>query len=384
MDIATGLQGLATLVWLVALGALGFAVFSAARGRRFAGGAATVIIAVVAALALTSVAAGLVFIQPDQRAVVVSALTTTGYRSDALTPGLHWIVPFAEQAKTYSVSKQTYTMSSTPSEGQISGDDSIQARTKDGQQIFIDASVTYSVDPAKVVNLHITWQARFQEELVRPQSRGIIRDVASQYGVEEIVSTKRAEMEQTVTDALTKKFSDNDLILQSFVVRNIRFSDEYAKAVEQKQIAEQQAQQAKLTVEQKKQEAEQVRQTAQGAADAAVIAAKGAADARLIQADAEAKALNLIASALKDNSELLTYTYIQKIAPNVQVMYLPSGQPYLLPLPTAAAPATGAAAPTGAPTPTAAAPTPAAVGVGAPVGAAAPVAGAAAVGSGKR
>ncbi len=338
MDIAVMLQGLATLAWLIALGALGFAVFSAARGRRFSGGTVTVVVAVVAALVLTSGAAGLVFIQPDQRGVVVSALTPAGYRPDALTPGLHWVVPFAEQVKTYSISKETYTMSSTPSEGSVAGDDSIQARTKDGQQIYIDASVTYSIDPEKVVNLHITWQSRFQDELVRPQARGIIRDLAAQYDVEEIVSTKRAEMEQAITDALTKKLSDNDLLLQSFVVRNIRFSDEYAKAVEQKQIADQQAQQAKFVVEQKKQEAEQARQTAQGQADAAVINAKGAADARVIQADAEAKALSKINEALKNNPDLLTYTYIQKIAPNIQVMYLPAGQQYLIPLPTPAAP----------------------------------------------
>jgi regulator of protease activity HflC (stomatin/prohibitin superfamily) len=355
MDIAVMLQGLATLAWLVALGALGFAVFSAARGRRFSGGTVTVAVAVVAALVLTSVAGGLVFIQPDQRGVVVSALTPAGYRPDALTPGLHWVVPFAEQVKTYTISKETYTMSSTPSEGSVAGDDSIQARTKDGQQIYIDASVTFSIDPDKVVNLHITWQNRFQDELVRPQARGIIRDLAAQYDVEEIVSTKRAEMEQAITDALTKKLSDNDLLLQSFVVRNIRFSDEYAKAVEQKQIADQQAQQAKFVVEQKKQEAEQARQTAQGQADAAVINAKGAADARIIQADAEAKALSTINEALKNNPDLLTYTYIQKIAPNIQVMYLPSGQQYLIPLPTPAAPVI--AAPVVEPTTSAPAPT---------------------------
>ena len=48
-------------------------------------------------------------------------------------------------------------------------------------------------------------------------------------------------------------------------MRNITFSTEYAASVEQKQIAEQQAQQAKLVVEQKKQEAEQVREVAKGA-----------------------------------------------------------------------------------------------------------------------
>jgi regulator of protease activity HflC (stomatin/prohibitin superfamily) len=103
--------------------------------------------------------------------------------------------------------------------------------------------------------------------------------------------------------------------------------------VEQKQIAEQQAQQAKLVVEQKKQEAEQARQTAQGAADAAVIRAKGDAEARLIQADAEAKSLLLIANSIKDNPTLLTYQYITKLSPNINTMLLPSSSPFLIPLP---------------------------------------------------
>ena len=64
------------------------------------------------------------------------------------------------------------------------------------------------------------------------------------------------------------------------MIRNITFSPEYAASVEQKQIAEQTAQQAKLTVEQRRQEAEQARQVAQGAADAVVIAAKGDAESR--------------------------------------------------------------------------------------------------------
>jgi regulator of protease activity HflC (stomatin/prohibitin superfamily) len=221
----------------------------------------------------------------------------------------------------------------------VKGDDAITARTLDGQEIFIDASVIYNINPARAVNVHITWQNRYKDELVRPVTRGVIRDAISQYRVEEVVSTKRAEMSQQITDSLKQKLDENGLILDSFVLRNITFSPEYAASVEQKQIAEQQAQQAKLVVEQRKQEAEQARQVAQGQADAAVINARGQADARLIQAEAESKALDLIASALQDNTDLLTYNYINKIAPGVQVMLVPNNQPFLLPLPTVGPPA---------------------------------------------
>jgi regulator of protease activity HflC (stomatin/prohibitin superfamily) len=329
MNIASVLQGLATFSWLVFVGIIILAVIRASRARPVKGAVSIVIAVGVLSLVLTTIGAGLVFLQADQYGIVISALQPTGYRSQPLAPGLHWVVPFLENVQPYSIAKQTYTMSSTTGEGQVSGDDSIQARTKDGQQVFIDASVIYSIDPAHLVDLHITWQNRFEDNVVRPVTRSAIRDAVSQFGVEEIVSTKRSELEKMISDTIGQGLTANNLIMVDFLLRNIRFSDEYAAAVEQKQIAEQLALQAQFVVEQRKQEAEQARQVAQGQADAVVIAAEGEAQAILLKAQAQAQANNVLALSL--SPELLTYTYINKLAPNVQVMYLPSGTPLLLP-----------------------------------------------------
>jgi regulator of protease activity HflC (stomatin/prohibitin superfamily) len=342
MNFAAALQGIVALLWLLVFGLIALAVVRASRRQPVRAFTPAILGLALLAVLMTSVSAGLVFIQPEERGVVISAAQKQGYRSDALTPGLHWIVPFLENVVTYPISKETYTMSKTATEGQVQGDDAITARTLDGQEVFIDASVIYAIDPNQVVNVHIAWQNRYSGDLVRPLARGAIRDAVSQFRVEEVVSTKRAEMASEITDKLKQQLSSNGINLVDFILRNITFSPEYAASVEQKQIAEQQAQQAKFVVESKKQEAEQARQVAQGQADASVINAKGAADARLIQADAEAKALNLIAQSLQDNPDLLTYNYINKIAPGVQVMLVPNNSPFLLPLPTVGAPVTTA------------------------------------------
>jgi len=330
MNIAQVVQFIASGAWLILIGLVILLVMRSSRNQSVKGFSTSVVVMLIVAIALSTVGAGLVFIEPDQMAVVIT-INQGGIRPDPLTAGMHFVIPFVERVETYSILRQTYTMSVVGTEGQMAGDDSIQVRTKDGQQVYIDASVIYSVDPNKAINLYRTWRMGYEDGLVRPQSRGVIRDISSQYGIEEIVSSKRADMEQQITDQLTKIFADNSLILQDFVLRNIRFSDEYAKAVEQKQIAEQQAQQAKFVVESKKQEAEQARQTAQGAADAAVIASKGAAEARVVQAQAEAKALELVANVLKQNPTLLQYQYITKLSPNVQMMLVPSNAPFILP-----------------------------------------------------
>jgi regulator of protease activity HflC (stomatin/prohibitin superfamily) len=163
--------------------------------------------------------------------------------------------------------------------------------------------------------------------------------------VEEIYSTKRIELKNMITSEMQQELTNGGLILSNFVLRNITFSDEYNASVEAKQIAEQQAQQAKFVVETKKQEAEQARQTAQGTADAVVIAAQAdaqaliinaqaQAEARKIEAEAEATALKLLGDALRNNPDVMTLEYIDKIAPNIDVMMIPSDNPYILDVPT--------------------------------------------------
>ncbi len=334
MNVAIVLQAFVSLLWVAVVVLIVLAIVRASRGQKVQAISTATLVLAVAAVILTSVSAGLVFIQPEERGVVISAVAPKGYREEALQPGLRWIIPFLENVVTYKISRQTYTMSVVHEEGQVFGDDSILARTADGQEVKVDASVIYAVDPDQVIKVHIEWQDRFSNELVRPLSRGVIRDVISQYGVEEVYSSKRLELTNQIREDMGTRMRDNGLLLIEFVLRNITFSPEYAASVEQKQIAEQLAQQAKFIVEQRKQEAEQARQVAQGLADASVIKAKGEAEARLIEAQAEAQALLNISTAVANNQDLINYLYILKINPNIQAMLLPNNVPFLFPLPT--------------------------------------------------
>lgn len=334
MNVTIVVDLLAAVLWLLFAGLVVLAVARAARNKPVKGIGVTILALGIAGLVVSSISAGLVFIPPEERGVVISAAAEKGYREEALQPGLSWIIPFFESVRTYSISKQTYTMSVAQLEGAIQGDDSVTARTADGQELYIDASVIFSVDPNQVIQIHITWQDRYGDNLVRPLARGVVRDVVSQYGVEQVVTSKREEITTKITDTMSRKLLENGILLSDFVLRNITFSEEYAASVEQKQISEQQAQQAKLVVEQRRQEAEQARQRAQGEADAAVIAARGAADARLIQAEAEAKALQLISDVIRQNPDIIQYLFVNRIAPGVQTIFLPNNGQYLLPLPT--------------------------------------------------
>ena len=333
MQITILVSALAMFSWLVVIGLIALTVLRARQGQKTRGTVTGIIIALIAAVLLNTVSAGLVFLQPQERGVVISAIEADGYRKDILQPGLRWVIPYAENVKTYSISKSTYTMSIAHLEGDLQGDDSIAARTSDGQEVYIDASIIFSLDPAEVLNVHIIWQDRYLNGLIRPTVRGIIRDAVSLYKVNEVYSTQREQLKMQIEDELIRSMENNGLILSDFVLRNITFTDEYAASIEQKQIAEQLAQQAEYIVEQRKQEAEQARQVAEGTRDAAILEADGRAQSQVIEAKAEAQALQLIADVLAQNPELLNYRYIEKLAPGIQVMLVPNDNPYILPLP---------------------------------------------------
>ena len=333
MQITLLISALAAFSWLVVSGFIALAVMRARQGRKTRGAVTGIITALILALVLNTVSAGLVFIQPQERGVVISAVAPLGYRQEILQPGLRWVIPYAENVRTYTISKSTYTMSIAHLEGDIQGDDSIAARTSDGQEVYIDASIIFSLDPNDVLDVHITWQDRYVNGLVRPTVRGIIRDAVSQFQVNEVYSTKRDQLKMQIEDDLRVALEENGLLLSDFVLRNITFTTEYAASIEVKQIAEQRAQEAEYIVGQRKQEAEQARQVAEGTRDAAIIEAEGRAQSQVIEAKAEAEALQLIADVLAKNPQLLNYRYIEKLAPGIQVMLVPNDNPYLLPLP---------------------------------------------------
>jgi regulator of protease activity HflC (stomatin/prohibitin superfamily) len=322
-------------VLLIGLGLYVFYVLSLRSQRRPAKMSALVVaVLLIGGIVMLTLGAGLVFIDQFESGVVISPLSAGGVRPDPIGPGIHFVTPFIETVDRFTTAKQEYTMSGSVNEGAQVGNDAVEARTSDGQQVFIDATVRYSADPAKVVELRRIWQGedRYVQGFVRPTTRNVIYNTASRYKVEEIYGAKRTELQQVIQDQLAEQFAQQGLVLDALQLRNVTFTPEYAQSIEQKQIAQQQAEQAKLLVQKSQQEADQLRARVKGEADAVILRANGDAEAAVTKAKGDAEALKLIADALKTNPDLLTYTYIQKLAPNVGLIMLPAGgnNPFIL------------------------------------------------------
>ena len=310
-------------------GGVGGAIGSITRWR--------VLIALLLVIAISLLSASLVFIQPQEVAVVVSLPSRDGYREQPFRSGLHWIAPLAEKTVIYPIYWQTYTMSSEALEGEKIGDDSIAARTSDGQAVYLDVSVIYRIDSNDVIRIHIDLQDRYVVDYIRPILRGIVRTEVSQFTADEVNSSKRKNLESILDEKIREAFNEKGFVLDRFLLRNVGFSTAYASAIEQKQVAEQEKQQREFQAEQIRKLAEGQRDKfkleAEGQAAAIVMEGQAAADVILLKAQAEAEALRLIKEALGGDQNLITYRYVDKLGPGVQVMLVPADNPYLLPLP---------------------------------------------------
>jgi regulator of protease activity HflC (stomatin/prohibitin superfamily) len=327
------IKGLLTLLVFAliaaAIGGFVLAGYNTARGRKAQPGIILAVVGIVGVLIVAPLNAGLVLIQPNEMGVVFNQ-TSRGTLSlgEPLPSGLSWVVPFRDQVIIYNVGQQNITMGEGE-DTQSLGHGPVRAVSKDGQTINLDVTVIYTLDPTKVNLIHRNWQQTYADGFIVPQVRSLVRNSTTQYSAEELYSGARSTLESDIAGQLDEAFAEQGFLLTDLLIRDITFSPEFTQAIEQKQIAQQQAEQAAFRVQQALQEAEQARVEAQGKADSAVIAAQGEAEGITIKAEAQAKALDVINEILVKNPNLIQWQYINQLGDQVRLIIIPSNSPFL-------------------------------------------------------
>lgn len=176
-------------------------------------GGVLIIILCIGALLVYEIRALSVLIEPDERGVVLLLNQPTG---EILEPGYHFLA-LGKQVVIIGIGRQTYVMSAD-SDVQP---DFIEGKTKDGQKIQVDISVTYAINQEEVIELYTSWQNRYRDDLVRPASRGITRDALTLYAFDEILE-KQEEIETLIFNELESSLAKNYIILVGFDLLDVR------------------------------------------------------------------------------------------------------------------------------------------------------------------
>jgi regulator of protease activity HflC (stomatin/prohibitin superfamily) len=262
-----------------------------------------VVVGVVALLVVATPVVGLLAWEPVQEGNV-KVVTQFGAATGAtLGPGAHLINPVTQSTRSLSVRPQSYTMSSKQGEGERNRDDAIQVLTEDGLQVNVDVTVRYRIDTAQAVGFYRQYRTldNAEERLIRPSIRSVLRTEAGRLSVTRIYTGEgQTELKVAAERELGDEFADAGIVLEAVQIRNVELPDQYAQAVEQKEITEQRRQQKQDELEVERLEA----------------------DRKRIKAEGTAEANRIVSRSL--SREVLTRQYIEQLDSS-DVVYIPVG-----------------------------------------------------------
>jgi regulator of protease activity HflC (stomatin/prohibitin superfamily) len=265
------------------------------RGKR---GLAVGLLVVVIAVALLFQA--MVTVQ----AGTVGVVKRLGAVRQELKPGLHVIVPFIDKVVIFPTLKKNYEASDTPQSSEADYPDIIvSALTSDGQQIRVGLTARFMIQPGKAAWIlqNLGSEREYVEKVVKTEIRGSGRRVPTKFAAYDLYTKKSYDAQQALFDEISPKFQANGLILDEIVIRNITFTPEYAKTLEEKQIALE-----NITTEKNKLEQEKIRK-----------------EQKIVEAEGDAKSIEIRQAALTKNPTIIQWEFVQKLAPNVQWGIMP-------------------------------------------------------------
>lgn len=155
----------------------------------------------------------------------------------SLNEGLNLKIPFIEQIQKVNIKVQKVEI---PAE----------SSTKDMQIINTTIAVNYRVDASKASSLYRNVGNNYESTVLVPAIQESIKSAIANYNAEEII-TKRSEVSKNCLTALQEKVEKYGIIIDNFNLTDLSFSAEYTKAIEDKQVAEQNLERAKLEAEAK-------------------------------------------------------------------------------------------------------------------------------------
>ncbi|MCQ2410164.1 MAG: prohibitin family protein [Elusimicrobiaceae bacterium] len=179
--------------------------------------------------------------------------------------GIHYKMPFVDSVEKFSVRIKKDSFET-------------EAFSKDLQTVGLTLAVNHRILPNTVESIYRNLGPEYTNTILKPMVEEWTKAVIAKYSADSLISN-RVEVARELNEILKAKMAEKEVIVSDIAITNFEFSKQFLKAVEEKQIAEQEAKRATNLVEKVKKEAEQ----------------------KILQAEAEAKSLRLQREVVSDN-----------------------------------------------------------------------------------
>ncbi|KAA0057862.1 prohibitin-3 [Cucumis melo var. makuwa] len=246
--------------------------------------------------------ASLYTVDGGERAVLFDRFR--GVIDETVGEGTHFLIPWLQKPFIFDIRTRPHTFSS------VSG-------TKDLQMVNLSLRVLSRPEISRLSDIFKTLGLEYDEKVLPSIGNEVLKAVVAQFNADQLL-TERPHVSALVRESLVRRAKDFNIVLDDVAITHLSYSPEFSKAVEQKQVAQQEAERSKFVVA----KAEQERR-------AAIIRAEGESEsAKLISDATSAAGMGLIELRRIEASREIASTLSK--SPNVA--YLPGGQNMLLAL----------------------------------------------------
>lgn len=153
-----------------------------------------------------------------------------------LTEGLSFVAPLGiNKVVIYDIKVQKDTSSTT-------------AATKDLQDVTGEVVLNYSLNRNEVSRIHQSVGEEYKDKLINPALSEVFKGASAKYNAGELI-TERASLKADVYKQLTSRLEKYGILVEDVSITNFQFSPSFSKAIEEKQVAQQNAERAKFNLE---------------------------------------------------------------------------------------------------------------------------------------
>jgi len=235
-----------------------------------------------------------------ERAIVLNMFS--GVEKTVRGEGTHFKIPWVMQPKIYNVRTRPKLIQTTTG-------------TKDLQTVTIHCRMLFKPVITGLPEIHTTLGQDYDERVLPSVANEVMKATIAQYNAEQLL-TQREQVSQEIREAIVIRAKTFNILMDDVSITHLTYGKEFAKAIEEKQVAMQDAERQKYIVLKSEQERQ----------------------ATIIKSEGEAEAAKMISQALKDHgSGLIEVRRIdaakdiaESLSKSGNVMYLPAGQQMLL------------------------------------------------------
>jgi prohibitin 2 len=218
-------------------------------------------------------------VEAGHRAVKFNRLS--GIQNQVYAEGTHFNIPWFEWPIFFDIKTRPRNISSN-------------SGTKDLQMVNISVRTLSRPHPDKIADIYRTLGHDYDEVVLLSIANEVLKSVVARFSAQEMI-TQRGVISALIKKELSERAIKFHILLDDVAITHLTFSPDFEKAVESKQVAQQQADRAKFLV----------------------VKADEEKKATIIRAEASAAEAELIGAAMKENpgfAELRRIQQAQSIA----------------------------------------------------------------------